>query len=479
MKKLWGSLFIFLLAFVLVFWAAGRASAFQVSNGHIADDSGKWVQLNAANWFGFDNTNHAPGGLWARKWGDMLTQMKVNGINAVRLPVCPATIHGTSVSGVSYSLNPDLQGLNSLQLLDKFMAAFDAAGFYVLLDFHETTCTNTLDTLWYTSSYSEQAWISDLVSLANRYKGNPHVLGWDIKNEPHGNATWGTGNASTDWNKAAERAASALLSAAPNWLVFVEGIQDNPNHQCQSTNAHFWGENLEPFNCTPLAIPKDRLVLSPHVYGPSITVQPYFTASNFPSNMPGIYDTIFGFLTTKGYAVVPTEFGGRYHEGVTGEDAFEDNFVAYMSGKGTTNVFYWAWNGNGWPNGGLLQTDWTTVNSAKIGLVQKLWAAAPATPALPPAGSGIPSPVPSSTTIQIAVSALSIPPGAHATATWKTNATSCQTAGTAWKAGQAEPANGSAQTYSFAQGGWTAYVGLTCTGPGGTATVTVPLVVTP
>ncbi len=75
----------------------------------------------------------------------------------------------------------------------------------------------------------------------------PGVIGLDLKNEPHGAATWGTGNAATDWNSAAERASAVVLSAAPNWLIFVEGVSSNPS--CSSNDAHFWGENLEAQEC--------------------------------------------------------------------------------------------------------------------------------------------------------------------------------------------------------------------------------------
>jgi hypothetical protein len=42
-----------------------------------------------------------------------------------------------------------------------------------------------------------------------------------------GVATWGNSSPSTDWNKAAERIASAALAGYPgyNKLIFVEGVQ--------------------------------------------------------------------------------------------------------------------------------------------------------------------------------------------------------------------------------------------------------------
>jgi len=53
-------------------------------------------------------------------------------------------------------------------------------------------------------------------------------MGIDLKNEPHGAATWGMNSPSTDWNSAAERAGAAVLKANPNILIFVEGVEDPP-----------------------------------------------------------------------------------------------------------------------------------------------------------------------------------------------------------------------------------------------------------
>ena len=67
----------------------------------------------------------------------------------------------------------------------------------------------------------------------------------DLKNEPHGNASWGTGNVSTDFNLFAERAITTLGQTYPNWkgLFVVEGIS-NPNttnSQYHSPYRYWWG----------------------------------------------------------------------------------------------------------------------------------------------------------------------------------------------------------------------------------------------
>lgn len=352
--------------------AAGQADAFYVDNGRIHDNAGQPVQLRGVNWFGFETGDHVAHGLWARNWKDMIAQMKSVGFNAVRVPVCPDTLAGVAVGSVNTALNPDLAGKNSLQVLDAVLGEFDRQGFYILLDHHRLDCNSGISELWYSPAYSEQLWIGDLATMAARYKHLPHFLGLDLKNEPHGAATWGAGNPLTDWNAAAERAAMAVLGVAPDALVFVEGIENSAF--CSGTVNHWWGGNLEPLACTPLAIPADRLVVSPHVYGPDVYNQPYFSAANFPNNLPAIWEAHFGRFRDAGYSIAIGETGGRYGHGGSAKDKpFQDALISYLGGKGITDLFYWSWNPNSGDTGGILQDDWKTVWQDKIELLGKLW----------------------------------------------------------------------------------------------------------
>ncbi len=294
------------------------------------------------------------------------------GFNAVRIPVCPGTLQGVGVTSIDYSQNQDLVGKNSLQILDLVLAEFDRRGFHILLDHHRPDCNGGITELWYTPAYSEQAWLADLAFMANRYKLLPHVLGIDIKNEPHGAATWGVGNPATDWNTAAENAAATIQAAAPHLLVFVEGIESNPT--CSGNFNHWWGGNLEPLACHPLAIAADHLVLAPHVYGPDVFNQPYFGAADFPANLPPIWEAHFGRFRDAGYALAIGETGGRYgHGGSPKDKLFQDALVDYLISKDIRDVFYWSWNPNSGDTGGILQDDWRTVWQDKLDVLGRLW----------------------------------------------------------------------------------------------------------
>ncbi len=352
--------------------------AYQVDKGLIYDDNKKEIRLNGVNISGFETHDGVIHGLWQRQWQDLIQAILTAGFTAVRVPFCPDTLSSKMPSTIDYQLNPDLKGLTRLQLFDKILNEFNNKGLYILLDHHRPTCAN-ISELWYTDEYSEQQWLNDLEFVAKRYADLPFFLGIDLKNEPHGIATWGTGNIQTDWNTAAEKAAKVVLAANPYLLVFVEGIGENP--VCSDNTGHGWGGNFEPMTCHPLNIPLNKLVISPHVYGPDVFAQSYFTEANFPANMAAIWDKHFGFLLAQGYAVVLGEFGGRYGNGGNSQDRiWQDALVDYLIQKGMVNFFYWTFNPNSSDTGGILQDDWVTFWPNKLNLINRL-ASAKAIPA--------------------------------------------------------------------------------------------------
>lgn len=360
------------LALAACFLASSSVAwSYEVRAGKVRDGAGKVIELRGVNWFGFETANHVVHGLWARNWTEMILQMQAQGFNAVRLPFCPGTLHDPAPpTGINYERNADLQGMSSIQVMDKVIHTLSAYGMYVLLDHHTPDC-KTISELWYTPTYSEQQWIGDLIFVAQRYAGVPGVIGIDLKNEPHGAATWGTGNNATDWNRAAERAAAAVLKVAPQWLIAVEGVGENPT--CSGNTPHVWGGNLEPLACTPLQIPAHRLLLAPHTYGPDVYAQTYFSAPDFPRNMPAIWEQHFGKFVQAGYAVVLGEFGGKFGRGDARDVQWHNALVDYLIAKNMRSAFYWSWNPNSADTGGILEDDWTTVRTNKIQLLQRLW----------------------------------------------------------------------------------------------------------
>ncbi len=373
---------LFIVCALLLF--SPLSNAYTVNQGHIVDEFGDTILLNGVNWFGAEGSSHIPHGLWKRSYKDMIMQIKNLGFTAVRLPFCPETLDGVGTGSISSSLNPDLVGLNSLQVLDAIMVELNNQGLYILLDHHRPDCA-TISELWYTSTYAESDWLNDLAFVADRYRDLPYFIGIDLKNEPHGAATWGSGNLATDWNLAAERAAQSVLAVNPNLVIFVEGVQSN-KYCIDAGYGHWWGGSLEGQSCTPLNIDTTKLVFSPHVYGPDVYAQTYFSDPSFPDNMSAIWDAHFGYLAMAGRAVMPGEFGGKYgHGGDPNDVIWQDAFVDYLIARGMTDSFYWSWNPNSTDTGGILQDDWITVWDDKAALLARLMDAA----VLPYCGDGV------------------------------------------------------------------------------------------
>ena len=115
----------FWLALALCALVLPARAGYRVQNGKIYDDANQVVQLRGVNWFGFETQNYVVHGLWTRNWQSMITQMKANNFNAVRLPFCPTTIRGGYPNSIDYSRNADLQNLSSLQILDLIVNRFN------------------------------------------------------------------------------------------------------------------------------------------------------------------------------------------------------------------------------------------------------------------------------------------------------------------------------------------------------------------
>jgi endoglucanase len=313
------------------------------------------IRFKGVNWFGMETEVYVPHGLWARNYKDMVMQIKNVGFNAVRLPFCPATLKGQNVSGIDYELNPELTDLNSLQVMDRIMEELNNKQMYIILDHHRPDC-QAISELWYTNDYSESTWIDDLSWLATRYSRLDYFAGIDLKNEPHGSATW------SNWSEAASRAGKAVHLANPNLLIFVEGVD--------------WGHDLSGQSTNPIStssIPANKLVFSPHAYGPDVYWQTEFSSPNFPANMPAIWDRLFGSLVNSQYSVVPGEWGGKWGKngGNPVDIILQNALIDYYKSHNICNSFYWSWNPNSGDTGGILQDDWKSVWTVKTDAINQ------------------------------------------------------------------------------------------------------------
>jgi endoglucanase len=350
---------------------AQGAGYWHTSGSQILDANGKNVRIAGVNWYGFETTDEVVHGLYAQDYKTILSTIKALGYNTVRLPYSNQMVESPIVpTNITFANgdNSDLQGLNSLQIMDKIVAEAGTLGVRIILDNHRSEAGNSAEGngLWYTSTYPESNWINDWKTLVTRYdgytdgSGNPVVIGVDLRNEPH-NATSGgscwTGdpavngcpitNTAQNWPAAAERAASAVLAINPKMLIFVEGTDAYNN------DFDWWGGNLEGARSNPVTLSvANQLVYSAHDYGPEEYGQSWFNSSTTPASLDAVWTKFWGYLAIDNVAPVWLgEFGtdntssNIENTAAGSEGQWFESLVNFLYSNNQLSWTYWALNG--------------------------------------------------------------------------------------------------------------------------------------
>jgi len=366
-------LILFLLSTIQL--AAQQQNYLTSTGNKLYDVSGKEVRLTGVNWFGFETSLYRPHGVWVRDMTSVLQQIKDLGFNTIRVPWCNEMLNpGASISINSYGTDPytGISPMNEkegkvttpIALMDIFVDWCQENDMKIVLDNHSRAADGFLtEAYWYTPEYSEERWINDWVFMANRYKGKSAVVAMDLNNEPHG-STWGNSNPATDWNKAAERCANAVLAANPDVLIIIEGVGEFEG------DSYWWGGQLKGAAKYPIVISdQSKLVYSAHEYGPEVAQQNWFEEANFPMNMPALWDEHFDYLYESNTSPI---FVGEF--GIKEQDAFGGiaytwftTFMDFMGDKYSWT--FWSMNPNSGDTGGILQDNWTNVNQWKLDVI--------------------------------------------------------------------------------------------------------------
>ncbi len=372
---------------LLTFIAAFVASIIQINaqcspnwlstkGNKLVDSNNSEVILAGVNWSGFEASIGVLEGLYARDMYSALEQIKDLGFNCVRIPWANSILRdGATYQAANYWVkdsygydgtpeagpysNLDLQDITKpIEVMDLIVNWCQENDMKIILDCHSREPNGYLtEKTWFTNITSEEQWIEDWVFMANRYKDNSAVIGMDINNEPNGKidnpvgARWGTGG-KYDWKLAAEKCGNAILEVNPNVLILVEGIEayNKPNGD---TTSYWWGGNLQGVREHPiqLSIP-EKLMYSPHEYGPTVFNQTWFSAPDFPNNMRDIWEEQFNFIHTQ--EISPLLIGelGIKEEGGKDEQWFKE-FINFIKEK-KLHFTFWTFNPNSGDTGGIL-----------------------------------------------------------------------------------------------------------------------------
>lgn len=316
--------------------------------------------LKGINWFGFETETFCPHGLWSTSMDYLLNFLQREKFNAIRVPISvdfALNMDKKKPIGIDFSKNHDLIGKTGGQVLDTFISKCKKRGILVMPSMHRMEPTGGIPELWYDAKYPEHRIIEAWKHVVSRYKNEPTFFAVDLKNEPHGPATWGSGNNKTDWRLASERMGNAVLKINPKLLIFVEGIAHTKHAE-----PSWWGGVVDDIQRYPvrLSVP-NKLVYSPHVYGPDVFPIAPFSKPEFPKNMRAIWDREWGYIRKQKIApIVIGEWGGR-NEPRTKDRVWHDTIKKYFVESGfSCATFYWSLNPNSGDTRGILADDWLT-----------------------------------------------------------------------------------------------------------------------
>nr|BAF57335.1 putative glycosyl hydrolase family5 [uncultured symbiotic protist of Hodotermopsis sjoestedti] len=334
------------------------------------------TRLSGLNWFGFETSNEVFHGLWAANLEDLVAEVAKRGFNVFRVPVSASVLQdwkaGTPNADISINaeVNPNLEGLNNLQVFDAFIAECKKHNIYVFIDVHGVTDGSYMDNLWYTSAHPAEWIYAGLEWFADHYKSEQTIVGIDVKNEPHGNcdssdgAKWDDSKDANNWKYFIETAATRIHAKNPELLIIVEGIA------CYKGHGGWWGGNLYAVRDYPINLGshQNKLVYSPHEYGPSVSQQTWFEGSfTYDSLYADHWKDSWLYIVEDNIApLLIGEWGGHIEEPNT---SWMKYMVQLISGKGLSQTF-WCLNPNSGDTGGLLKDDWLTWDEEKYNLIK-------------------------------------------------------------------------------------------------------------
>lgn len=364
----------------------------------ILDKDGKEVWLTGVNWFGYNTGTNTFDGLWNSELVTSVEAIADHGFNLIRVPMSAELINQWSEgeypkANYNNAYNEELNSMNSLEIFDYFLKLAEENGLKVMPDIHsaETNASGHTVNLWYTDKVTVKDYYHALEWLADRYKDNDTIVAFDLKNEPHGKpnegdaaAIWNDSKDANNWKYVAEAAASKVLAKNPNVLIMVEGIEIYPknikkNGDYSSTNSddyyfNWWGGNLRGVKDYPIDLGKyqDKLVYSPHDYGPTVYQQPWFEGDyTYKSLMKDCWKDNWFYIQEQDIApLLIGEWGGF----MTEPNLTWMTYMRKLIKDNHVNHTFWCFNANSGDTGGLVKDDFVTWDEEKYDFVKEvLW----------------------------------------------------------------------------------------------------------
>ena len=300
----------------------------------IVDANGNPVRIDSIGWNGTAGpAGSALQGLWAASYESILDSMKADGFNTVRIPWTDVNLNAVpantqALGTIDFSLNPDLQGLTTLQIFQKIVTYAGQIGLKIIFDHHnnEGSGGQQANGLWIdsgpgtdgtdgagnTGTVTAAKFQQDWVQLAKTFAGNSTVIGYDLDNEPTsvGNINWGQGGP-TDIKAMYQTVGNAIQAVDPGALIICEG-------------GDLTGVVTKP---VVLNTP-NKVVYSVHAYPSEI-------AGDYDDSGPAAiqqYNQVWGYLVSQNIAPVWIgEMGSSMQS--SDSQAWASTLLGYMNGN--------------------------------------------------------------------------------------------------------------------------------------------------
>jgi len=305
--------------------------------------------IKGFNWFGGDNNNQIPEGLWVHPMSHYLYKMKEYRFNAIRIPISMETILNLDqmVRYDTVSADPTLQGKTIRDVFHTLFYLAHDMNMTILLDFH--TIRGAITEYPYLLPDITPTMTQDvIIKLLTEFSKYPNLMGIDIKNEPHGGITW------SEWERYCTDTIRRVRDEVKSFkgLFFVEGVQAVMAYPSP------WGGSFNDIRSSSPLVNDSKVVFSPHVYGVSVR------GSVALSEDRRTFHQWFGFLKDLyENPIVLGEVGGLF---VGDDKTWHLRLRDYLLDVGINDAFYWCLNPDSIDTGGILQDDWTTLNQHKI-----------------------------------------------------------------------------------------------------------------
>jgi len=366
---------------------------------HIVDKDGKEVWLTGCNWFGYNTGTNLFDGVWNCNLKDSLKSIADHGFNVLRVPMSAELLLQWKKgeyprANYNNAYNTELNSMNSLEIFDYVLSLCEQNGMKVIIDIHsvKTDASGHNHPVWYRDDMTVDDFVASLSWVAERYKDNDTIIGYDLKNEPHGKAAedphaiWNDSSDPNNWKKVAERAGNAVLDKNPHALIIIEGIQIYPKNiktnnfvSKDDDNDYYntwWGANLMAVKDYPIdfgsAERNKQIVYSPHDYGPRVYEQPWFKSGfTYESLYKDAWHDFWLYIAEDDIAPI---FVGEWGGFMEGDNLKWMEYFRQLIAEKHLHHTFWCFNANSGDTGGLVKDDFKTWDEEKYNFVKAvLW----------------------------------------------------------------------------------------------------------